>query len=83
VNLVSRLWLCLWCCVVGAVVLYAFFVTVASIPPAEIAAVSGVVAVLAAMLTIRNIRLNGELADRGGNPQLRRSINRQRERRGF
>jgi hypothetical protein len=83
VSVLGYLRLSFWCCVAGTIVLYVFFVTVASIPLAEIAAVTGVVALLTAMFTIRNVRLNGELADRGGNPQLRRSINRQRERRGF
>jgi hypothetical protein len=45
--------------------------------------VTAVVAALAAIITVRNMRVASLLADRGGDPQLRRSRNRTRERRGF
>jgi hypothetical protein len=66
-----------------AVVLYVFFVTLATISPGQVAKVTGAAIVLAVLVTIRNIRLAGELADRGDDPRVRRALNRQRERRGF
>jgi hypothetical protein len=72
-----------WLVVIGTVVLYAFFVILATIPPGEVAAVTAVVVALGAIFTLRNLRLAAELADRGGDPQLRRAVNKMRERRGF
>ena len=72
-----------WVIVIGIVVIYAFFVTVATVPPGEVAAVTAVVAALAAVFTLRNLRMAAQLADRGGDPHLRRARNRIRERRGF
>jgi hypothetical protein len=82
-RLVSRLRLSFWLCAVWAVVLYVFFVTLATISPTEVASATAVTMGLAALVTIRNIRLASMLADRGGDPRLRRAVNRQRERRGF
>jgi hypothetical protein len=48
-----------------------------------VAGVTAVVGALAAITTLRNLRIAHNLADRGGDPQLRRSLNRIRERRGF
>ena len=79
----GRLRLSFWVVVIGTVVLYAFFVVLATIPPRQVAAVSVVVAALAVVLTLRNLRVAAQLAARGGNPQLRRARNRTRERRGF
>jgi hypothetical protein len=45
--------------------------------------VTAVVAALAAIFTLRNLRLAAELAHRGGDPRLRRDLNKIRERRGF
>ena len=67
----------------GAVVLYVVFTVVASVSPAEVAGASAAVAALAALLLMRSIRLEYELRSQGGDPQLRSSFNRQRERRGF
>jgi hypothetical protein len=72
-----------WIVVTGTLVLYGFFVILATISPGEVAAVTAVVAALAAIFTLRNLRLAAQLADRGGDPQLRRAVNRMRERRGF
>jgi hypothetical protein len=72
-----------WIVVIGTVVLYGFFVILATIPPGEVAALTAVMAGLAAVFTLRNVRLAAELADRGGDPHLRRALNRIRERRGF
>jgi hypothetical protein len=82
-GVIGRLRLSFWIVVIGTVVLYGFFVVLATIPPGQVAAVTIVVGGLAAILTLRNVRLATELAHRGGDPQLRRAVNRIRERRGF
>jgi hypothetical protein len=81
--LLGSLRLCLWLCAVWAIVLYAFFVTVATISPAEVAGLTVVMTILAAAVTIRSLRMASELADRGGDLRTRRALNKQRERRGF
>lgn len=73
----------LWLVVIGVVVVYAFFVTLASVPLGQVAGVTIAVGALALLFAIRSIRVSSELADRGGNPALRRARNRARERRGF
>jgi hypothetical protein len=83
VRFSSRIVLSLWIAVVGAIVMYVFFVTVASISPREVARVTAVVAALTFVFTLRSMRIASELADRGGDPALRRARNRARERRGF
>lgn len=82
-RVLRRLGLSFWVIVIGTVVLYCFFVIVATISPGEVAAATALVAALAAIFTLRNLRLAAQLADRGGDPQLRRDLNRIRERRGF
>jgi hypothetical protein len=82
-QLLGRLRLSLWLLAVWAIVLYVFFVTLATIPPAKVAALTVVMTVLAALVMIRNLRVASELADRGGDPRVRRALNKQRERRGF
>jgi hypothetical protein len=82
-QLLAHVRLSLWLCALGAVVLYVFFVAVATISPAKVTGVTAVMALLAGLLTVRNIRISGELADPGGDPRLRRACNRLRERRGF
>ena len=82
-GVIRRLRLSFWIAVIGTVVLYLFFVVLATISPGQVAAVSAVVGTLAAIFTIRNLRVAAQLADRGGDPQLRRARNRIRERRGF
>lgn len=72
-----------WLGALGAVVLYGFFVVLASVPPAQVAGLTGAMAAVAMAVTIRNLRIASELADPGGNPHLRRARNRLRERRGF
>ncbi len=72
-----------WICALGVVTLYVFFVVLATIPPAQIAGLTAATALLAALIAIRCFRVNSELADPGGDPRVRRSLNRQRERRGF
>jgi hypothetical protein len=82
-RVLGRLALPLWLGVLGVIVIYVFFVVVASVPPAQVAAVTILVAVLSVLFFIRSMRVASELADRGGDPALRRSLNRARERRGF
>jgi TRAP-type C4-dicarboxylate transport system permease large subunit len=82
-QLLGRLRLSLWLLAVWVIVLYGFFVTVATISPAEVAGLTVVMTVLAALVLIRNLRIASELADRGGDPRVRRALNKQRERRGF
>jgi hypothetical protein len=82
-GVIGRLRLSFWIVVIGTVVLYGFFVVLATVPPGQVAAVTVVVAALAAIFTLRNLRVAAQLADRGGDPQLRRARNRTRERRGF
>jgi hypothetical protein len=82
-GVIGNLRLSFWIVVIGMVVLYGFFVILATIPPGEVAAMTAVMISLAAVFTLRNVRLAAELADRGGDPHLRRSLNKIRERRGF
>lgn len=82
-RLLGHVRLSFWLCALGAIVLYAFFVALAHISPVRVGEASAVVAALTTMVTIRSLRLNSELADPGGDPRIRRALNRQRERRGF
>ena len=72
-----------WLMALWAVVLYAFFAIVATVSPMKTVALAVVTTVLAALLLLRGLRIAAELADRGGDPRVRRELNRQRERRGF
>jgi hypothetical protein len=82
-QLLGSLRLSLWLCAVWAIVLYGFFVTVATISPAKVAGLTAVMTILAVLVTIRSLRMASELANRGGDPRIRRELNKQRERRGF
>jgi hypothetical protein len=82
-GVIGRLRLSFWIVVIGTVVLYGFFVVLATIPPGQVAGVTVVVCGLTAIFTLRNVRLAAGLAHRGGDQQLRRAVNRIRERRGF
>jgi hypothetical protein len=82
-RILGRLAVPLWLGVIGLIVIYAFFVTVANVSPGKIAVVTIVIAGLAILFCIRSIRVASELSDRGGNPAIRRARNRARERRGF
>jgi hypothetical protein len=73
----------LWLGVIGVIVMYVFFVAIASVSPAQVAGVTIVIGGLTLLFLIRSIRVASELSDRGGNPALRRARNRARERRGF
>jgi hypothetical protein len=82
-RVLGRIAVPLWLGVIGVIVMYVFFVIIASVPPAQVAGVTIVIAGLAILFAIRSIRVASELANRGGNPALRRARNRARERRGF
>jgi hypothetical protein len=82
-RILGRLAVSLWLGVIGVIVIYAFFVTVADVSLGQIVGVTIVIAGLAILFMLRSIRLANELSDRGGNPALRRDRNRARERRGF
>jgi hypothetical protein len=82
-GVMGRLSLSFWIVAMGTVVLYGFFVFLARVPPEQVAGVTAVVAALAVLATVRNLRVASQLADRGGNPELRRARNAIRERRGF
>jgi hypothetical protein len=82
-GVLGSLRLSFWIVVIGMVVLYGFFVILATIPPGEVAALTATIVILAGIFTLRNVRLAAELADRGGDPHLRRALNKIRERRGF
>src|SRR5919108_6489576 len=81
-GVIGRLRLSFWIVVIGTVVLYGFFVVLATVPPGQVAAVTVVVAALAAIFTLRNLRVAAQLADRRGDPQLRRARNPDPQRRG-
>jgi hypothetical protein len=68
---------------IWAVVLYVFFTTLATIAPGKVVLLTVVTAVVALAVVVRSVRVASELADPGGDPALRRALNRQRERRGF
>lgn len=82
-EFIGHVRLSFWLSALGVVVLYVFFVALATIPPAEVAGTTAVMALLAALIAIRCIRVRSELADPGGDPRIRRALNHQRERRGF
>lgn len=83
IDLIAHIRLSLWLVGLGAIVLYGFFVAIATIPPQQIAEITAAMAGLGALIAIRQLRLNSELASPAGDPALRRACNRQRERRGF
>jgi len=82
-GVIRALRLSAWLFAVWAIVLYVFFVSLATISPASVTGITAVTIVLAILLVIRGIRLASELSDPGGDPRLRRALNRQRELRGF
>src|SRR5215208_7890038 len=82
-RVLGRIAVPLWLGAIGVIVMYVFFVAIASISPSQVAGVTLVIAGLTVLFAIRSFRVASELANRGGNPALRRARNRARERRGF
>ena len=81
-EIFDQLRISFWIAVAGVIVLYAFFVALAGVSLAQLVGVTIVVGALAAIFTLRNLRVARELANRG-DPRLRHTMNRIRERRGF
>lgn len=81
--MLGHLRLSFWLCALGAIVLYLFFLGLAQVSPIAVSDVTVVVAMLGTLAAARGLRIAGELADPGGDPRIRRALNRQRERRGF
>ena len=82
-GLLGNLRLSLWMGALGALVLYVFFIALATVPLHEVAGLTALAGCFAGVFALRSARLNSELADPGGDPRVRRALNRQRERRGF
>jgi hypothetical protein len=82
-RILGRITRPLWLGVLGVIVMSMFFVVLASIPLGQIVLLTIVVAILTVLFVIRSLRVASELSDRGGDPSLRRELNRARERRGF
>jgi hypothetical protein len=82
-GLLANLRLSFWIGALGAVVVYVFFVVLATVPLQQVAGMTAFAGVLAGMFAVRSFRINNELADPGGDPRVRRALNHQRERRGF
>jgi hypothetical protein len=56
-RILGRLAVPLWLGVIGAIVMYAFFVAIADVSPAEVAGVSVVIGALTILFAIRSIRI--------------------------
>jgi len=69
-----------WLICIGIVILYGFFITLGGYSPGELVVVSIVVAVLIVLLFIHFTRVRHALDER---LELRREVNKLRERRGF
>jgi hypothetical protein len=82
-RLLGHLRVSFFLCALGAVVLYGFFVALGSVSPRQVLWATAGAVVLAGIVWIHNLRVGYELADPGGDPRVRRALNRQRERRGF
>jgi hypothetical protein len=82
-GLFGNVRLSLWIGALGALVIYVFFVVLATVPLSDVGGLTAFAALLAGLLGLRSMRLNHELADPGGDPRVRRALNHQRERRGF
>ena len=73
----------LWGLAIGLVVLDVFFSVLAGIAAVEVAGVTAVAVLICVLWLVRSVRIEFELRSRAGDPQLRASHNRARERRGF
>jgi fatty acid desaturase len=72
----------LWGLCVGAVALFGFFVVMGGFSPGDVLWLTLIVASLAALFVIHQIRLSRELHEHGHEPLIRQ-LQRIRERRGF
>jgi membrane protein implicated in regulation of membrane protease activity len=71
-----------WIFVLGAIVLYGFFVALGAISPSDVTWLTVIVAVLAVVALIHFVRVRRALDDHRHN-ELARSVHAMRERRGF
>ncbi len=72
----------LWACCVGAVALFAFFVVMGGFSPGDVLWLTLIVAALAAMFVIHQVRVSRGLHEHGGD-SITREVQQIRERRGF
>jgi uncharacterized membrane protein len=72
----------LWALCVGAVALFGFFVVMGGFSPGDVLWLTLIVAVLAVMVVIHQVRVSHELHEHGGD-SMTREVQRIRERRGF
>jgi fatty acid desaturase len=73
----------LWALCAGAVALFAFFAVMGGFAPGDVLWLTLIVAFLAAMFVIHQIRLSRELHDHDEHDPLIHEVQRIRERRGF
>ena len=72
----------LWAACVGAVALFGFFAILGGFSPSDVLWLTVIVAFLAALFVIHQVRVGHELSEHGDD-ELMRQIQRIRERRGF
>jgi len=72
----------LWALSVGAVALFGFFAVMGGFSPGDVLWLTLIVAFLAVLFVIHQMRVSHELSEHGNEPILR-EVQRIRERRGF
>ncbi|HEX3562286.1 MAG TPA: hypothetical protein VHU24_05560 [Solirubrobacterales bacterium] len=72
----------LWASCVGAVALFGFFVVMGGFSPGDVLWLTLIVAVLAVMFVIHQVRVSHELREHRGD-SMTREVQQIRERRGF
>jgi fatty acid desaturase len=78
----SRVLNFLWALSVGAVALFGFFAVMGGFSPGDVLWLTLIVAFLAVLFVIHQMRVSHELSEHGDEPVLR-EVQRIRERRGF
>jgi fatty acid desaturase len=78
----SRVLNFLWALSVGAVALFGFFAVMGGFSPGDVLWLTLIVAFLAVLFVIHQVRVSHELSEHGDEPGLR-EVQRIRERRGF
>jgi uncharacterized membrane protein len=79
---VDRLSNAFWTLVVGAIVLYAFFVAMGALSPTDLFWLTGLMLVLAVLLLVHLARMHRLMSEHGHDEQMR-EVHKWRERRGF
>jgi fatty acid desaturase len=72
----------LWAACVGAVALFGFFAVLGGFSPSDVLWLTVIVAFLAALFVIHQVRVAHELSEQGDD-ELARQLQKIRERRGF